>query len=139
MIVQEANTVLFSRNDFSQILTPQNVKKSRYYPRDPSRKIRAEILRRIPASRSRMDLWRPIWWPKGVIWGPLGFRAAQAHPWQLSGCTINRVAPLGPQGPKIVGFKAREAYQRLARPWGMDSGRIWHQTEPWQPDSDQCS
>ena len=28
-------------------------------------------------------LWRPIWWPKGVIWGPLGFRAALAHPWPV--------------------------------------------------------
>ena len=36
------------------------------------------------ASKPRPDLlWRPIWWPKGVIWGPLGFRAALAHPWPV--------------------------------------------------------
>ena len=56
-------------------------KKLGFRPRDPHGEIRAGILSRIPVLKSRMVGWRPVWWQKGVIWGPLGFRAALAHPW----------------------------------------------------------
>ena len=55
-------------------------KKLGFRPWDPHGEIRAGILRRIPVSRSQMVGWRPIWWQKGVTWGPLGFRARPAHP-----------------------------------------------------------
>ena len=51
-----------------------------FRPRDPHGEIRAGILSRIPVLRSQMVGWRPIWWQKGVTWGPLGFRARPAHP-----------------------------------------------------------
>jgi len=51
-----------------------------FSPWDPHGVIRAGILCRIPVSRSKMVGWRPIWWQKGVTWGPLGFWARPAHP-----------------------------------------------------------
>ena len=48
--------------------------------RDLSGEIRAEILHRTPLRMSKTVGWRPDWCQKGVIWGPLGFRAALAHP-----------------------------------------------------------
>ena len=42
--------------------------------------LRAEILRRTPVWKLQMVPWRPIWWQKGWLWGPLGFRAQPAHP-----------------------------------------------------------
>ena len=47
---------------------------------DLSGEIRAEILHRTPLRMSKTVGWRPDWYQKGVIWGPLGFRAALAHP-----------------------------------------------------------
>merc|ERR1711965_349388 len=47
-------------------------------PRDPHGEIRAGILCRIQVLKSQMVGWRPIWWRKGVTWGPLGFRAQPA-------------------------------------------------------------
>ena len=55
-------------------------KRSGFGPRDPHGEIRAGILCRIPVLKSQMVGWRPIWWQKGVTWGPLGFRAWPAHP-----------------------------------------------------------
>ena len=52
----------------------------------PHGEIRAGTLRRIPVSMSQMVGWRPIWWQKGVIWGPLGFRARPAHPGPRARC-----------------------------------------------------
>ena len=49
--------------------------------RDPPGEIRSEILPLGAVPRSQMVLRRPIWGQKGVIWGPLGFRAQPAHPW----------------------------------------------------------
>ena len=54
-------------------------KKLGFGPRDPHGEIRAGILCRIPVLKSQMVGWRPIWWQKGVTWGPLGFRAQPAH------------------------------------------------------------
>ena len=51
-----------------------------FRPRDPHGEIRAGILRRIPVLKSQMVGWRPIWWQKGVTWGPLAFQAQPAHP-----------------------------------------------------------
>ena len=45
-----------------------------------SGEIRAEILHRTPLRMCKTVGWRPDWYQKGVIWGPLGFRAALAHP-----------------------------------------------------------
>ena len=56
-------------------------KKLRLRGWDPPSQNRAAILRLGAVSRSQMVAWRPIWWQKDVIWGPLGFRAALAHPW----------------------------------------------------------
>ena len=56
-------------------------KKLRLRGRDPPSQNRAAILRLGAVSMSKMVARRPIWWQKGVIWGPLGFRAALAHPW----------------------------------------------------------
>ena len=50
-----------------------------FRPWDPHGEIRAGILCRIPVLKSQMVGWRPIWWQKGVTWGPLGFRAQPAH------------------------------------------------------------
>ena len=47
---------------------------------DLSGEIRAEIPHRTPLRMCKMVGWRPDWCQKGVIWGPLGFRAALAHP-----------------------------------------------------------
>ena len=55
-------------------------KKFGFRPRDPHGEIRSGILRPGPVSKCQMVGWRPIWWQKGVIWGPLGFRAQPAHP-----------------------------------------------------------
>ena len=55
-------------------------KKLGFRPRDPHGEIRAGILRILPPEMSKTVGWRPIWWQKGVIWGPLGFRARPAHP-----------------------------------------------------------
>ena len=43
--------------------------------RIPHSEIGAGILRRTPVSTSQMVVWRPTWWQKGVLWGPLGFWA----------------------------------------------------------------
>ena len=51
----------------------------------PPSEIRAAIMRILAVSRSQMVARRPIWWQKGWIWGPLGFRAALAHPWAWGG------------------------------------------------------
>ena len=48
---------------------------------DPPSEIRAEILCLLVVGRVQMVARRPIWWQKGVIWGPLVVRAALAHPW----------------------------------------------------------
>ena len=58
-------------NKFLYIFGPKiKEKKLGFRPRDPHGEIRAGILRRIPVSRSQMVGWRPIWWQKGVNWGP---------------------------------------------------------------------
>merc|ERR1712138_6324 len=68
--------------DFLAFWNPKRgEKKLAFRPRDPHGEIRAGILCRIPVLKSQMVGWRPIWWQKGVIWGPLGFRAQPAHPW----------------------------------------------------------
>ena len=56
-------------------------KKLGFRTRGPHGEIRAGILSRIPVLKSQMVGWRPIWWQKGVTWGPLGFWAQLAHPW----------------------------------------------------------
>ena len=67
---------------FLAFLGPNWVKKKLGFgPRDPHGEIRAGILCRIPVLKSQMVPRRPIWWRKGVTWGPLGFRAQPAHPW----------------------------------------------------------
>ena len=48
-------------------------------PRDPHGEIRAGILCRILVLKSKMVGWRPIWWQKGEIRCPLGFRAQPAY------------------------------------------------------------
>ena len=63
-----------------------------FRPRDPHGEIRAGILRILPPEMSKTVGWRPIWWQKGVILGPLGFRARLAHPNQTN------QAPQGPRG-----------------------------------------
>ena len=66
--------------DFWALLGPKWAeKKFGFRPQDPHGEIGAGILCRIPVSKSQMVGWRPIWWQKGVIWGPLGFRAQPAH------------------------------------------------------------
>ena len=57
----------------------QGIKKLGFRPRDPHGEIRTGILSRIPVLKSQMVGWRPIWWRKGVIWDPVGFRAQPAH------------------------------------------------------------
>ena len=48
----------------------------------PHGEIRAGILFRIPGLKSQMVGWRPIWWQKGVTWGPLGSpRGPIGPPW----------------------------------------------------------
>ena len=69
--------------DFWAFLGPKWVKKKLgFRPRDPYGEIRAGILRILPPEMSKTVGWRPIWWQKGVTWGPLGFRAQLAHPWK---------------------------------------------------------
>ena len=66
---------------FSHFWCPKWVKKKlRLRGRDPPSQNRAAILRLGAVSMSKMVARRPIWWQKGVIWGPLGFRAQLAHP-----------------------------------------------------------
>ena len=57
-------------------------KKLRLRGWDLSGEIRAEILRISPLRMSKMVGWRPIWCQKGVIFGPMGFRAQLAHLWR---------------------------------------------------------
>ena len=59
-------------------------KKLRLRGLDLSGEIRAEILRSFPLGSCKTVGWRPIWCQKGVILGPLGFRARLAHPNQPS-------------------------------------------------------
>ena len=64
-----------------------------------SGEIRAEILRRSPLRMSKMVGWRPIWCQKGMILGPLGFRARLAHPWPPRARDRENRANRGAQGP----------------------------------------
>ena len=67
--------------DFWAFWSPKRcIKKLGFGPRDPHGEIRAGILCRIPVLKSQMVGWRPVWWRKGVTWGPLGFRTQPAHP-----------------------------------------------------------
>ena len=70
-------------------------KKLRLRGWDLSGEIRAEILRNFPPGMSKTVGWRPNWCQKGVMLGPLGFRAWLAHPWALGP---------RPQGPKTLIF-----------------------------------
>ena len=68
-------------------------KKLRLRGRDPPSQNRTAILRLGAVSMSKMVARRPIWWQKGVIWGPLGFRAQLAHPCAGGGRRRRAVAP----------------------------------------------
>ena len=71
-----------AENHFFGLLVQKMVKKKlRLRGWDLSSEIRAGILHRTPPRMSKMVRWRPIWWQKGPIWGPLGFRAQPAHLW----------------------------------------------------------
>merc|ERR1711995_232387 len=74
------NTTTTTTTTTNATTTTTTTKKLGFRPRDPHGEIRAGILCRIPVLKSQMVGWRPIWWQKGVIWGPLGFRAQPAHP-----------------------------------------------------------
>ena len=63
----------------------------------PPSQNRAAILHLGAVSMSQMVARRPIWWQKGWLWGPLGFRAQPAHPWALGPGPRS-----GPFGPKCV-------------------------------------
>ena len=85
LIVQEAITRFFlKKTTFSRFQVQQMVNKSRdMTPGTPLERSGAKFWSSF-ASEPRPDLlWRPIWWQKCVIWGPLGFRAALAHPWPV--------------------------------------------------------
>ena len=89
MLWVQHNFEHLAKIDIWAFLGPKWVnKKLGFGPRDPHGEIRAGILCRIPVLKSQMVGWRPIWWQKGVIWGPLGFRAQPAH---LGGGQICRV------------------------------------------------
>ena len=69
---------------FPHFLGPTWVrKKLRSRGWDTPSEIRAEILCLLAVGRVQMVARRPIWWQKNVIWGPLGFRAQLAHPWEV--------------------------------------------------------
>ena len=101
-----ARLVEHNFEDLPQIVTlafwgPKRcLKKLGVRPRDPHGQIRAGILCRIPVLKSQMVGWRPIWWQKGVIWGPLGFRAALAHPWAQGG-GVGGSQALKPRSKKV--------------------------------------
>ena len=78
-------------------------KKLRLRGWDPPSENCAVFLRRLAVTKSQMVPRRPIWWQKGWFWGPLGFRAALAHPWAGSGAYMNNKPPLLFGGPIVWG------------------------------------
>ena len=69
-------------------------KKLRLRGWDLSGEIRAEILRSFPPGSCKTVGWRPNWCQKGVILGPLGFRAQLAHLWGPRGAMRGPDRPL---------------------------------------------
>ena len=78
----------------------------------------------IPGLKSQMVGWRPIWWQKGVIWGPLGFWAQPAHlnpPFRTPPFILHK--PLGPLGPWDPWAASHGRHLGPWAPWAASHGR----------------
>ena len=104
-VVVRRNFEKFTKIGISPFLEIQNgSKKLRLRGWDPPSENRAVFLRRLAVTKSQMVPRRPIWWQKGWFWGPLGFRAALAHPWAREwGAYMNNKPPLLFGGPIVWG------------------------------------